>query len=118
MCLAASATCRCDGAGVRTFLHMHAYLCLCASVAATRTPAGDTWPRCCCGLCCECLWGWQREGRPSLWLTQAERGFLHIFCGAIWALVSVAAPLRTHLAAQSVDGHLLFQPPGEERKQP
>lgn len=61
---------------------------------------------------------WQREGRPSLWLTQAERGFLHIFCGAIWALVSVAAPLWTHLAAQSVDGHLLFQPPGEERKQP
>lgn len=65
-----------------------------------------------------CAAGWQREGRPSLWLTQAERGFLHIFCGAIWALVSVAAPLWTHLAAQSVDGHLLFQPPGEERKQP
>lgn len=49
-----------------------------------------------------------REGRPSLWLTQAERGFLHIFCHTIWALVSVAAPLRTHLAAHSADGHLLF----------
>lgn len=35
--------------------------------------------------------GWQGERRTSLWLTQAERGFLHIFCHAIWALVSVAA---------------------------
>lgn len=51
--------------------------------------------------------GWQR-GRPSLWLTQAERGFLHIFCHTIWALVSVAALLRTHLAAHCADGHLLF----------
>lgn len=54
------------------------------------------------------LAGWQGRGRPSLWLTQAERGFLHIFCHTIWALVSVAAPLRTHLAAHRADGHLLF----------
>lgn len=41
-----------------------------------------------------------KEGTPSLWLTQAERGFLRIFCHTIWALASVAALLVwTHLAA-------------------
>lgn len=44
----------------------------------------------------------------SLGLTQAERGFLHIFCHTIWGLVSVAALLRTHLAAHSADRHLLL----------
>lgn len=64
MGFALSAMCRCavtmparGPVGRCTFLHTHAYLCLCASVAATRTPAGDTWPRRCHGLCCEHLCG-------------------------------------------------------------
>lgn len=84
------------------------YVCVNTGMAVPCMPASSTWL--CChnsGSCCErpCRLA---EGRPSLRLTQAKRGFLHIFCHTIWALVSVAAPLRTHLAAHSADGHLLF----------
>lgn len=94
-----SAMCRCDGA--RWCVHIPAYAflfmfmceceCHCDAHAsrwhmAPRLP--PPWP---------VLWvslRAGREGRPSLWLTQAERGFLHVSCRAIWALVSMAAPLR------------------------
>lgn len=47
-----------------------------------------------------------------------ERGFLHILCHAIWALVSEAAlRLRTHLAAAPQTDICSLQPPGEKRKQ-
>ena len=114
--------CRCERAltaveGARTGLHLHipAYACVSVFVwigvlvVPCIPAAGNTWL--CChhsGSCCEVSLQAGREGRPSLWLTQAERGFLHIFCHTIWALVSVAAPLRTHLAARGADGHLLF----------
>lgn len=58
--------------------------------------------------CCERPCRLAAEGRPSLRLTQAKRGFLRVFCHTIWALVPVTAPLRTHLAAHGADGHLLF----------
>lgn len=115
VCCPLSAACRCEQeqglARICTFLHMHVYLCLCEYERRLyhASAAGSTWL--CChhsGSCCECPCRLAGMGRPSLWLTQAKRGFLHIFCHTIWALVSVAAPLRTHLAARGADGHLLF----------
>lgn len=92
------------------FLHMLVYVCLC-EYEHWCTMHPSQWHMALLPPLWLVLWvslQAGREGRPSLWLTQAERGFLHIFCHTIWALVSVATLLRTHLAAHRADGHLLF----------
>ena len=102
-----------------TFLHMHVCLCLCEyECCCTRHPNRQhmallppLW------LVLRVSMQAGREGRPSLWLTQAERGFLHIFCHTIWALVSVAARFGPTWQLTVQTDICSFQPPGEQRKQ-
>lgn len=61
--------------------------------------------------------GWQRGETLSVAHPGGEGLPAHLLSRHLGPCVC-GRPTQTHLAAQSVAGHLVFQPPGEDRKQP